>query len=188
MGFRLSKIYTKTGDKKYTSTATNQRLLKDHPKIILSGQLDELNCTVGLIVSFLTNEQVDEKELLLDIQHQLFDFGAQITLPEYEKISEASVSFLEAHIDKINASLPNLKEFILPGGNQAASFCHLARSKARSCECSVITLSRYEVLNEVLFSYINRLSDLLFVLARLLNISQGSAETYWKSRRLENSN
>lgn len=188
MGYRLSKIYTKTGDNKTTATATNQRLTKDHPKIILNGQLDELNSWLGVIRSTLTVNQKKVDSLLLNIQNQLFDFGGEITLPSYQKINQESVSYLEDAIDEINQLLSPLKEFILPGGNQSASFCHLTRAVARKAECSLITLSRSESLNQYLFSYLNRLSDLLFVIARYLNLLEQTEEVYWKSKKLIDKN
>ncbi|MCF6765254.1 cob(I)yrinic acid a,c-diamide adenosyltransferase [Thiotrichales bacterium 19S3-7] len=184
MGQRLSKIYTKTGDKKQTKTATNQVLIKDHPKIILNGELDELNSCLGLVRSFLQNDIALFDEILQTLQHQLFDFGGEITLPTYPKITSKAIAYLEDNIDKINAKLPPLKEFILPGGNQCASFCHLARAVARRCERHLISLSRTEKLSEYLLIYINRLSDLLFVLARYLNVSANSQEIYWNSQKL----
>lgn len=186
MGFRLSKIYTKTGDKKITKTATNQEVFKDHPKITLNGELDELNSYIGVIRSFLDQNQKKIDDILLDVQHQLFDFGGEITFPQYQKINEHSVLFLEKHIDEINENLPPLKEFILPGGTKSASFCHLARTVCRRVERYLVTLSRTEKLSECLFSYINRLSDLLFVIARFLNLSDKNniQEIYWKSERL----
>ncbi|TNF70007.1 MAG: cob(I)yrinic acid a,c-diamide adenosyltransferase [Gammaproteobacteria bacterium] len=183
MGYRLSKLYTKTGDKKKTKTATNQVLIKDHPKITLNGELDELNSWLGLIQSFLQSDQKIVCDLLLTLQHQLFDFGGEITLPEYQKITQETINYIENKIDQFNDQLPPLKEFILPGGNQAASFCHIARAVSRRCERHLVSLSRYEKLSEYLLIYLNRLSDLLFVLARYLNVSKDQPEIYWQSHR-----
>ena len=164
MGNRLSSIYTKTGDDGTTGLANGKRIDKSSIRVEVMGNIDELNSLLGVIeASDIPN---DVSGYLLNIQHRLFDIGGEIATPGNAVTSPACVERLEELIDNYNEDLPALKEFILPGGSLSASICHLARSVCRRCERSLVAMSREEYLNPETLHYINRLSDLLFVLAR----------------------
>jgi cob(I)alamin adenosyltransferase len=185
MGFRLSKIYTKTGDKGTSSLADGTILNKDDDIFECIGNIDELNSLIGCVISALPH-QSSTLEILIHIQHQLFNYGAELAMPKYKKISNSDICFLEDTIDTINLTLPALKEFILPGGTIPAANCFLARAYARRTERSIVKIkSQKEYQSPYLLQYINRLSDLLFVLSRLINKEQGAQETYWHSQRLQ---
>lgn len=179
MGHRLTKIYTRTGDCGETGLGDGQRVAKDHPRIEAIGEVDELNSAIGLL---LANElPAALSPLLIDIQHDLFDLGGELSMPGYTLVSDGRVDWLEQQLDQLNETLPPLKEFILPAGGQAAAHCHMARTLCRRAERRVATLARGEPVNPPLTSYLNRLSDLLFVLARVLARSVGAGEVYWQS-------
>lgn len=174
MGNRLTTIYTRTGDAGETGTASGERVAKDVTLMHAQGELDELNSTLGVLASRLDGER---RALIFNIQHALFDIGAEISLGQ-SLFRQASVDALEQTIDAWNRQLVPLKEFILPGGNEAGALCHLARAVCRRAERRMVALNRERNLNAVSLAYINRLSDFLFVFARVLNDRD---EIYWKS-------
>ncbi len=177
MGNRLTKIYTRTGDGGSTGLADGSRVPKDHPRIEVLGCLDELNSIIGLI---LVQAEPDPPPQLARIQNRLFDLGAELATPGAERTQSEDVAYLEAALDGYNADLPPLREFILPGGGSAATFCHLARALCRRTERRLVALNRAEPLNPETLRYINRLSDLLFVLARVLARRDGGSEVFWQ--------
>jgi len=178
LGHRLTKIYTRTGDNGTTGLADGSRVEKDHPRLEVIGDLDELNSSIGMILYHPLHEVV--RNCLTDIQHLLFDIGAELSIPGRETLTAANVSSLETILDEFNAGLPPLKEFILPGGNPAAATCHLARAVCRRAERHLVLLNHYESVNQHTLAYINRLSDLLFVIARLLSRETDTNEVQWK--------
>ena len=185
MSNRLSKIYTRTGDDGTTGLANGDRVDKSSIRVEVMGNLDELNSLIGVInASDISN---DISGYLLNIQHRLFDIGGEIAIPGNAVCSPESVERLEELIEVYNDELPPLKEFILPGGSLSASICHLARSVCRRCERSLVELSHNEYINPVSLQYINRLSDLLFVMARTLNQGKNNQEVLWDSERLKRS-
>jgi len=181
MGNRLSKIATRTGDNGTTGLADGSRINKDHPRIAAMGDIDELNSSIGLILIHPLPDEI--RELLIDIQHRMFDLGGELSMPGQGFISEQSVTKLDVALETLNAELPPLKEFILPGGSPAAAHCHMARTICRRAERSVITLGNQTELSEVALAYLNRLSDLLFVIARTLTRTQKIDEPQWQSKR-----
>lgn len=185
MGNRLSSIYTKTGDDGTTGLANGERVDKSSIRVEVIGDIDELNSLLGVIEA--SDIPDDISGYLLNIQHRLFDIGGEIATPGNAVIAPTSVERLEELIETYNEDLPALKEFILPGGSLSASVCHLARSVCRRCERSLVELSHTEYLNPETLSYMNRLSDLLFVLARTLNQGKGGKEIFWDSERLKRS-
>lgn len=182
MGNRLTKIYTRTGDDGTTGLAGGLRVDKDSQRIEVIGDVDELNSLIGLLIS--TGQQGEVHDLLIDIQHALFDLGGELAMPGYTFIKPTYVQALEQAIDHFNAALPPLKEFILPGGNESACLCHLARAVCRRAERHLVGLNRVEQINADTLKYLNRLSDLMFVLARTLARQSGGQETYWDKGRL----
>lgn len=181
MGHRLSKIATRTGDNGTTGLADGSRLNKDHPRIAAMGDIDELNSSIGLVLTHpLPN---DISTLLYDIQNRMFDLGGELSIPGQGFINEQSVAKLDEALEILNAALPPLKEFILPGGSPAAAHCHMARTICRRAERSVITLGNQTKFNEYAVAYLNRLSDLLFVIARTLARIQETNEPLWQSNR-----
>ncbi len=166
MGHRLSKIYTRTGDKGSTGLGGGVRVDKDHARVEAFGTVDELNSVIGMLLACELPDAI--RAVLDDVQHDLFDVGSELAQPGRELIPAAYVERLEQVLDGFNADLPPLKEFILPGGGVAAAHCHLARTVCRRAERRVVTLGRSETINNDSLRYLNRLSDLLFVLARVL--------------------
>lgn len=181
MGNRLSKIYTRTGDKGTTGLGDGSRIAKDDKRIEAIGDIDELNSTVGLLCCELSSQDSLQAELY-EVQQNLFNLGGELSVPGYEMIHDQHIEHLENLIDKQNANLPPLKDFILPGGNRAASVCHLARSICRRAERRVVSLARDSEIRPHCQSYLNRLSDLLFVCARVLARRDGGAEVLWRHR------
>jgi len=179
MSQRLTKIYTRTGDQGITSLSDGNRIAKDHPRIISLGEIDELNCALGMLLSENLPEMVNAP--LTAIQHELFDLGTELALPGRMVISEKHVFRLEQSIESLNVNLPLLREFILPQGNPSAASCHFARAICRRAERSIVTLSRNDAVNPFVLRYLNRLSDLLFVIARLLNYLNSQPDVMWKS-------
>ena len=177
MGNRLSKIYTRTGDAGDTGLGDGVRIAKDAARVEAFGTVDELNSTVGLLLASTISEIA--RDCLTRIQHELFDLGGELCMPGYTLIPEAYVTQLEQDLDAFNADLPPLKDFILPGGSEAAARCHLARTVCRRAERRLVTLAREEKVNPESIKYLNRLSDLLFVLARVLARADGGAEVIW---------
>ena len=180
MGHRLSKIYTRTGDGGTTGLADGSRVDKDSARVEALGDVDELNSHIGAILEHVREGPVNE--LLVDIQHALFDVGGEMAIPGHSAVTADYVTRLESSLDELNADLPALKEFILPGGGPAAIACHLARTVCRRAERRMIALARDEEVNDESRRYVNRLSDLLFVLARTL--ARGDrGEVFWKHGR-----
>ncbi|MEZ5584818.1 MAG: cob(I)yrinic acid a,c-diamide adenosyltransferase [Candidatus Competibacteraceae bacterium] len=181
MGHRLSKIYTRTGDKGTTGLGGGERVDKDSLRIETIGQVDELNCTIGMVLVYDIRDAI--RDCLSEVQHKLFDLGGELSMPGYEAIRTEDVTGLEQELDVFNADLPPLKEFILPGGGPAAAACHLARAVCRRAERQMVRLSRQETINPHGQAYINRLSDLLFVLCRILARDEGGQEVLWRHDR-----
>ena len=185
MGNRLSKIYTRTGDDGTTGLGDGSRTAKDSLRVEAYGTVDELNSIVGVVVAELNGiDGLDElASLLLDVQHHLFDLGGELCIPESEMITDDHIDRVEKQLDGLNDSLPVLKEFILPGGSSAAAHAHLARTVCRRAERRVIALARHEPVNEPAIRYLNRLSDLLFVVARTAARASGAGEVFWNHER-----
>ncbi len=181
MGNRLSKIYTRTGDDGTTGLGDGSRVAKDSVRVTAYGTTDELNCVIGMV---LTHDLPDQLRAVLDeIQHHLFDLGGELCIPGHQAINDEHVTWLEQVLDAFNADLPPLKDFILPGGTAAAAQCHLARTVCRRAERCTITLSQLEEIPPCAVRYLNRLSDLLFVLARVLARHEGGSEVLWQKNR-----
>lgn len=178
MGHRLSKIYTRTGDKGTTGLGNGERIDKDSLRIEAIGQVDEINCAMGMILVYNIRPRI--RDYLIAIQHKLFDLGGELSMPGYRAIDVEDVTGLERELDILNAELPPLKEFILPGGGPAAAACHLARAICRRAERHVVALSHHEEVNPYGQAYLNRLSDLLFVLCRILARDEGGQEVMWR--------
>ena len=179
MGNRLSNIYTRTGDNGTTGLADGSRIAKDHPRIEVMGDLDELNSAIGIILTYPLPDEV--RRCLTDIQHLLFDIGAELSLPDRHALDAGRVASIESILDGFNAGLPPLKEFILPGGNPAAAACHFARAVCRRAERQLVNLGRETTINSHTLACINRLSDLLFVIARILARETLTDEPQWRS-------
>lgn len=182
MGHRLSKIYTRTGDDGSTGLGSGDRVPKDSVRVEAYGAVDETNSLIGVVLASDDLPQ-DVEDCLTRIQHQLFDLGGELSIPGTTIITAASVEELERTLDDFNADLPPLKDFILPGGTLEAATCHVARTVCRRAERRICTLARDEDVNENSVRYLNRLSDLLFVIARVLNRRAGTAEPLWKHRQ-----
>ena len=179
MANRLSKIYTKTGDAGTTGLGDGTRVAKDSLRVAAMGDVDELNSIIGLMLTEPTSTEINK--VLTRIQHDLFDMGGEICMPGYAMIKQERVTDLENTLDKWNDTLTPLKEFILPGGSRAAAYCHLARTVCRRSERTMITLNTHEKITEISLQYINRLSDLLFVLCRILNKEAGVPDVLWQN-------
>ncbi|RLA09502.1 MAG: cob(I)yrinic acid a,c-diamide adenosyltransferase [Gammaproteobacteria bacterium] len=181
MGNRLSKIYTRTGDDGSTGLGDGSRIGKDSLRVEAYGTVDELNSVLGVLLATSGSEPFGA--LLSDIQHNLFDLGGELCIPGHTAITSAQVDWLEQQLDDLNADLEPLKDFILPGGSPAAAHCHVARTVCRRAERLVVSLTRSDEINMAGLRYLNRLSDLLFVLARKLNQHLGVADRLWQHRR-----
>ncbi|HEX6928811.1 MAG TPA: cob(I)yrinic acid a,c-diamide adenosyltransferase [Gammaproteobacteria bacterium] len=182
MGNRLSKIYTRTGDTGTTGLGDGTRVPKDDARVEAYGTVDELNSVIGMILAENVSENIRYR--LDDVQHELFDLGSELCMPGYSAITAEHVTRLEDALDALNADLPALKEFILPGGGRAASACHLARTVCRRAERRVFTLSGNSGASAESLKYLNRLSDLLFVMARVLARHESGREILWRSPRM----
>jgi len=182
MGNRLSKIYTRTGDDGTTGLGDGTRLPKDSPRVEAYGTVDELNSSIGVL---LAAPELPEAVVrcLTGVQHELFDLGGELCIPGHHAITAAHVTRLEKALDDFNDTLPPLKEFILPGGGPAAAACHLARTVARRAERRAWTLAKAETVSPEVTSYLNRLSDLLFVIARVLARHERGVEVLWRHDR-----
>jgi len=174
MGNRLSKIYTRTGDDGTTGLSGGRRITKDSARMKAIGTVDELNSHLGLLASLNIPPAIYKH--LISIQHDLFDIGGELAMPEFTAITATHIESLEQQLDQLNNNLPPLKEFILPGGNTETASCHIARSVCRRAERCCVTLHREENLRSELLQYLNRLSDLLFVIARVL---ADGKEVFW---------
>ena len=181
MGNRLSKIYTRTGDDGTTGLGDGTRVAKDSARVNAYGTVDEANSCIGVLLA--ADVPDDIRVLLTRVQHQLFDLGGELCIPGHAAIHDADIDALEAQLDHYNDALPPLKDFILPGGGEAAARCHVARTVVRRAERDTVTLSRHDAVRPQAIRYLNRLSDLLFVLARLLARASGHGEVLWDHDR-----
>ena len=179
MGNRLSSIVTKTGDTGTTGLGDGSRRSKTDVRIVCLGEVDELNATIGVTISFLDDN--DLRDLLTSIQHDLFDVGAELSQPGMTLISEAHLNAIEQAAESLNADLPPLKEFILPGGSSSVAHLHLARTVCRRVERTLVNLAEQEASNPITQRYINRLSDLFFVCCRYHAFKHDGREVYWRS-------
>ena len=181
MGNRLSRIYTRTGDDGSTGLGDGSRVGKDDARVAAFGTVDEANSALGVLLAVPL--PADVQALLTRLQHQLFDLGGELCIPGHAAITDADVTALEQQLDHYNADLPMLKEFILPAGGEAAARCHLSRTIVRRAERETVALSRVEAVRPQALHYLNRLSDLLFVLARVLARADGAGEVLWQHSR-----
>lgn len=181
MGNRLSKIYTRTGDDGSTGLGDGSRTGKDSARVNAYGTVDEANSALGVVLA--TQLPDDIRRLLTTVQHQLFDLGGELCIPGHAAIQSEDVDALERHLDHYNEALPPLKDFILPAGGEAAARCHLARTIVRRAERETVALARGEAVRPEAIRYLNRLSDLLFVLARVLARADGQGEVLWNHDR-----
>lgn len=182
MGHRLSRIYTRTGDDGTTGLGDGQRVRKDHARVEAYGTVDEANSAIGMILS-VPGLPASVARCLLEIQHDLFDLGGELCIPGTRVIKPDQIVRLEQALDEFNDPLPALKDFILPGGGAAAATCHLARTIVRRAERRVWSLSKAEAVNAEVPKYLNRLSDLLFVVARVLARHEHGTEVLWRQDR-----
>ena len=185
MGKRLTQIATRTGDDGTTGLGDNTRVSKDSRRVQAMGDVDELNSHIGLLLCEELPAQV--RSLLVEIQHQLFNLGGELSIPGFELLKPEAVLALDEALAAHNEQLPRLQEFILPAGNRAAAQAHVCRTVARLAERSVVALGAAEAMRETPRHYLNRLSDLMFVLARVCNRMNGGDDVYWKSEKLQRS-
>jgi cob(I)alamin adenosyltransferase len=178
MGHRLSKIVTRTGDDGSTGLGDGTRVAKDSPRVAALGDLDELNSALGVVLCDHLPAPVHEA--LAAVQNDLFDLGGEVSIPGGSELQAAHVERLERWVEDLNKGLPPLREFILPGGDRAAAACHVARAVCRRAERSLVALSREEGISPLALQYLNRLSDLLFVSARVINRARARHEAMWK--------
>jgi cob(I)alamin adenosyltransferase len=181
MGHRLSRIYTRTGDDGSTGLGDGMRVPKEHLRVEAYGTVDEANSAIGVVLA-VPGLPDAVQATLTEIQHDMFDLGGELCIPGHRAITAAYVDRLEQALDSFNEGLPPLKDFILPGGGQAASACHLARTVARRAERRVWALARAESVAPEVPQYLNRLSDLLFVIARVLARHEHGSEVLWRRR------
>jgi len=184
MGNRLTQIATRTGDNGTTGLGDNKRVSKNSLRVHAMGEVDELNSNIGVLLC--EDMPADVRELLVEIQHQLFNLGGELSIPGFELLKGEAVLALDEALAKHNEQLPRLQEFILPAGTRAAALAHVCRTVARRAERAVVALGNEEAIKEAPRQYLNRLSDLMFVLARVLNRMNGGDDVYWKSERLKN--
>ncbi len=181
MGNRLSKIYTRTGDDGSTGLGDGSRTGKDSLRVNAYGTVDEANSAIGVLLAVTLPQDV--RDLLTIIQHQLFDLGGELCIPGHAAIHASDIDALEQHLDRYNDDLPPLKDFILPAGGEGAARCHLARTIVRRAERETVALARVEDIRAEAVRYLNRLSDLLFVLSRVLARADGQGEVLWNHER-----
>jgi len=179
MGNRLTRIYTRTGDDGTTGLGDGTRVPKHSARIAAIGDIDELNSHLGLVLaeSGLPGEM---RAVLTQVQHELFELGGELSIPNYHRITDEMVTRLEQELDALNETLPTLKEFILPGGSRPAALCHAARTVCRRAERQLVALAQSEPVSPSALHYLNRLSDLLFVMCRAINRALGHADVLWK--------
>ena len=182
MGNRLSKIYTRTGDDGTTGLGDGSRVPKDDARVEAYGSVDECNSAIGVVLA-VASLPMNVREILMTIQHELFDLGGELCIPGHRAIQASQVSRLEQALDGLNEQLPPLREFILPGGGTAAAACHLARTICRRAERRCWTLARTQAVAMEPLQYLNRLSDLLFVIARVLARQESGSEVLWEHER-----
>lgn len=182
MGNRLSKIYTKTGDDGTTGLGDGSRVDKDSLRVEAYGTVDEANSAIGVVLASASVPAL-MRECLTEVQHDLFELGGELCIPGYSAIEAHFIDRLEKNLDHLNADLPPLKDFILPGGGQAAASCHVARATVRRAERRVASLRKVETVRDEALQYLNRLSDLLFVIARVLARAESGQEVLWNRDR-----
>ena len=182
MGNRLSKIYTRTGDDGTTGLGDGSRTPKDSARVEAYGTVDEANSAIGMVLA-VDAVPDNVRACLTEVQHDLFELGGELCIPGYAAVDESFIVRLENELDAFNEDLPRLKEFILPGGGQAAAACHLARTTTRRAERRVLTLAQSEDVRPEALKYLNRLSDLLFVVARVLARADTGQEVLWNRKR-----
>lgn len=182
MGHRLSRIVTRTGDAGTTGLGDGSRVPKDSARIDAIGCVDELNSTIGVLVAEALPSEI--ASLLVDVQHDLFDLGGELSIPGHAAVTDDHVVRLEEAVERHNAALGPLKEFVLPGGTRAAALAHVARTVCRRAERAVVHLASGEPVSDAARRYLNRLSDLLFVLARSLNRAAGQGDVLWQKQRV----
>ncbi len=183
MGNRLTQIATRTGDAGTTGLGNNQRVSKNSLRVHAMGEVDELNSNIGVL---LCEDMAPElRKLLVEIQHQLFNLGGELSIPGFELLKAEAVQALDDELENYNAQLPKLEEFILPAGSRGAAQAHVCRTVARRAERAVVALGNEEAIQEAPRQYLNRLSDLMFVIARVLNRMNGGDDVYWKSERMK---
>lgn len=184
MGKRLSRIYTKTGDRGETGLGDGSRLTKNHPRIAAMGSVDELNSLLGVLIEEIKSEEnpalTPVADFLRECQHRIFDLGGELSIPDYAIIGERHTERVEKELDRMNENLEPLANFILPGGSRTIATCHWARSVCRRAERDVVTLRETENINEAGLKFLNRLSDYLFVAARWIGQIQGIPEVLWE--------
>ena len=183
MGNRLTQIATRTGDEGTTGLGNNQRVSKNSLRVHAMGDVDELNSHIGLLLCETLPDDV--RTLMIEVQHQLFNLGGELSIPGFELLKAEAAQALDQALEKYNAQLPKLEEFILPAGNRAASQAHICRTVARRAERATVALGNEEALNDAPRQYLNRLSDLMFVLSRVLNRMDGGTDVYWQSERMK---
>lgn len=181
MGHRLSKIVTRTGDAGTTGLGDGSRTTKDSPRIEAIGHVDELNSTLGVLVA--EGLPPDVARCLSEVQHDLFDLGGELSIPGHAAVTDEHVARIEDAVERFNEPLPPLKEFILPGGSRAAALAHVSRTVCRRAERAVVALAGSETVGDPARRYLNRLSDLLFVIARTLNRAAGGSDVLWQRGR-----
>lgn len=182
MANRLSQIATRTGDNGTTGLGDNTRVSKDSRRVHAMGDVDELNSNIGVLLCEDMPEGV--RDVLVEVQHQLFNLGGELSIPGFELLKPEALLQLDEALETYNAQLPRLAEFILPAGNRAASLAHVCRTVARRAERAVVALGQQDALKDTPRQYLNRLSDLMFVLSRVLNRMNGGDDVYWKSERM----
>lgn len=182
MGYRVSKVYTRTGDDGTTGLAGVDRVRKDCPRMQTIGAVDETNSLIGLLIAELAADD-PLVPMLTTIQNDLFDLGGELSMPGTAMVHAERVAWLEQHIDELNAGLPPLKNFILPGGSRAAATCHLARTVCRRAEREAVTLASSETVNRDGQRFLNRLPDLLFVCTRVILRRNGDPEVLWAQQK-----
>jgi len=182
MGNRLSQIATRTGDAGTTGLGNNQRVSKNSLRVHAMGEVDELNSNIGVLLC--EEMPQDVRGVMVEIQHQLFNLGGELSIPGFELLKDEAVQALDAALETYNAQLPKLEEFILPAGTRGAALSHVCRTVARRAERAVVALGNEEAIGDAPRQYLNRLSDLMFVLARVLNRMDGGDDVYWKSERM----
>lgn len=182
MGNRLSNIYTRTGDDGTTGLGDGSRTSKDSARVEAYGTVDEANSAIGMVLAADAVPD-DVRRCLTDVQHDLFELGGELCIPGHSAITDAFIDRLENELDSFNSDLPRLKEFILPGGGQAAAACHLARTIVRRAERRAYTLANVEDVRPEVVKYLNRLSDLLFVVARVIARAESGTEVLWNRNR-----
>lgn len=182
MGNRLSKIATRTGDDGTTGLGNGSRVRKDNARIMAIGDIDELNSHIGVLLCEAVPDDI--REVLVAVQHNLFDLGGELCIPGHAMISDEHLARIDGWLLQFNAALPPLREFILPGGSRPAALAHVCRTVCRRAERSIVALGQLETIDSAPRRYVNRLSDLLFVLARVLNRADGGSDVLWSHQRV----